>query len=228
MNAAIGILSAAIARGKTGKGQFVDISLTDSVISLLPDIAFDYFRFETRPNRGETALGGGYPYYGVYETKDGNFITIGCLEPWLWENLCREIGKEEFIPFRYERVHRSQPPNDKAWEETSSYLKQLFLTKTRDEWFDILSQKDIPVGKVYSLDEVFTDPQMLHRNMVIDVEHPTEGKIKQVGIGIKLSDTPGKVRNPAPMPGEHTDEILQRLGYSEQRISQLRQEGVAG
>ena len=102
----------------------------------------------------------------------------------------------------------------------------MFLTKTRDEWFELLSQKDIPIGKVYSLDEVFTDPQVLHRQMVIEVEHPTQGKVKQVGIAIKLSDTPGKVRSLPPILGEHTDEVLTQLGYNQQRINLLRQEGV--
>lgn len=229
MSAVVGVLSALMARGKTGKGQYIDISLTDTVISLLTQVALDpYFLSGTVPERGETALGGGYPYYNLYETKDGKFITLGCLEPWLWENLCRAIDKEEFIPFRSEPGHRRHKANDKKWEEVFSYLKQLFLTRTRDEWFEFLSQKDVPVGKVNSLDEVFADPQVLHRQMVIEVEHPTEGKVKQVGIAIKLSDTPGEVRSLAPMPGEHTDEILMGLGYNEPGISQLRQEGVIG
>jgi crotonobetainyl-CoA:carnitine CoA-transferase CaiB-like acyl-CoA transferase len=91
-----------------------------------------------------------------------------------------------------------------------------------------LASKDIPVGKVHSLDEVFIDPQVIHRQMVIDLEHPTEGKVKQVGIPIKLSDTPGKVRSFAPLPGEHTNEILKRFGYSESRINELRKEGAVG
>jgi len=226
MSAVIGVLSALIARGKTGKGQYIDISLTDSTISLLTFSASGYFRDNVVPKRGETSLGGGYPYYNVYETKDGKFITIGCLEPWLWENLCREIGKEEFIPFNFARERFPNPTEDRKWEEISSYLKQLFLTKTRDEWFELLSQKNIPIGKVYSLDEVFADPQVLHRKMVIEVEHPTEGKVKQVGIAIKLSDTPGKVRSLPPLPGEHTEEILLGLGYNRQRINELGQEGT--
>ena len=227
MSAAIGVLSALVARDKTGKGQYIDISLTDSVISLLTHVVLDhYFQSGVIPKRGEHHLSGAYPYYNIYKTKDGKFITIGCLEPWLWENLCREIGKEDFIPFHYEDDHRRHKPKGEKWQEISSSLKQLFLTKTRDEWFELLSQKDIPVGKVYSLDEVFTDPQVLHRKMVIEVEHPTEGKIKQVGIAIKLSDTPGKVRSLAPLPGEHTEEILTGLGYNKQRINELRQEGI--
>jgi crotonobetainyl-CoA:carnitine CoA-transferase CaiB-like acyl-CoA transferase len=227
MSAVVGILSALMARGKTGKGQYIDISLTDSVILLLTRVVLDhYFQSGVIPKRGEHYLGGAYPHYNVYEAKDGKFITIACLEPWLWENLCREIGREEFIPFSLTPGHLPGPTEDEKREEISSYLKQLFLTKTRDEWFELLSQKDVPIGKVYSLDEVFADPQVLHRKMVIEVEHPTEGKVKQVGIAIKLSDTPGKVRSLPSLAGEHTNEILVSLGYSEQRISKLRQKGV--
>ena len=132
------------------------------------------------------------------------------------------------MSYHTEPAHRQYKAEDKKWGEITDYLKQLFLTKTRDEWFELLSQKDIPIGKVYSLDEVFADPQVLQRKMVIEVEHPSEGKIKQVGIAIKLSDTPGAVRSLAPMLGEHTGEILTGLGYSGQKVSQLRREGVIG
>jgi len=226
MHAAVGILSALIARGKTGEGQYIDLSLMDSVISLLTDTTVSYFQHGVELKRGELVLGGSYPYYNVYKTKDGKFITIGCLEPGLWENLCREIGKEEFIPFHFEHKHTFRPPEGKKWEEISSYLKQLFLTKTRDEWFNILSQKDIPVGKVYSLDEVFTDPQVLHRKMVVEVEHPTEGKIKQVGTAIRLSNTPAKIRSQPPTLGEHTEELLLELGYSRDSIGMMRKRGI--
>ena len=226
MHAAVGILSALIARGKTGEGQYIDLSLMDSVISLLTDTTVNYFQHGVELKQGQLALGGSYPYYNVYKTKDGKFITIGCLEPGLWENLCREIGKEEFIPFHFEHEHTFHPPEGKKWEEISSYLKQLFLTRTRDEWFNILSQKDIPVGKVYSLDEVFTDPQVLHRKMVVEVEHPTEGKVKQVGIAIRLSDTPAKIRSQPPTLGEHTEELLLELGYSRGSIGMMRKRGI--
>jgi len=227
MSAAVGILSAFIARGKTGRGQYLDISLTDTVISLLTQVVLDpYFLTGIAPKRGEHQLNGAYPYYSIYETKDGKFITLGCLEPWLWESLCREIGKEEFIPFNMTRAGLSSPAEEERWKEISDYLQQFFLTKTRDEWFELMSPKNIPIGKVYSLDEVFADSQVLRRKMVIEADHPTEGKVKQVGIAIKLSDTPGAVRNLAPMPGEHTGEILAGLGYSQQKISQLCQEGA--
>lgn len=227
MSAAVGILGAIIARGKTGKGQYIDISLTDTVISLLTQTVLDgYFLSGIAPERGESALGGGYPYYAIYETKDGKFISLGCLEPWLWENLCREIGKEEFIPFNPAGERLPGQTGDERRQEIFASLRELFLTRTRDEWFELLSQKDVPIGRVYSLDEVFNDPQVLQRKMVIEVEHPTEGKVKQVGIAIKMSDTPGEVRNLAPLPGEQTDEILKGFGYNDEGIKQLRQRGI--
>ena len=223
---ALGISIALVARNKTGKGQYVDMAYMDGAVSLMTWFACGYFFNGSMLERGESWLHGAYPYYGVYETKDGKYITIGCLEPHFWEKLCRFLGKEEYIPYHFALEHTFHKPEDEKWDEIRSSLKQIFLTKTRDEWFELLIRNDVPVGKVYTPDEVFSDPQVLHRQMVIEVEHPTLGKIKQVGIAPRLSGTPGKVRSLSPLPGEHTDEILQELGYKREKIKHLRQEGV--
>jgi len=219
LHAVIGILLALIAREHTGKGQQVDISMTDGVVSLLAAVISDYFFSGSVPKRGQDLLGGGAPCYNVYETKDGDYISLGCLEPWFWENLCRALGREDFIPHQWDDARRGG---------MLSYFREIFLTKPRDEWFEELRGKDIPVAKVYTLDEVFADPQVLHRQMMVEVEHPLKGKIKQVGIAIKLSDTPGKIRSLAPFFGEHTDEVLLGLGYSAKEIEELRQAGIIG
>jgi alpha-methylacyl-CoA racemase len=223
---ALGILAALVARNKTGKGQYVDVAYMDGAMSLMTWFNCGYFFDGSMLKRGESWLHGAYPYYGVYETKDGKHITIGCLEPHFWENLCRFLGKEEYVPYHFALEHTFRKPEGDKWDEIHSYLRQIFLTKTRDEWFELLIRNDVPVGKVYAPDEVFSDPQVLHRQMVIEVEHPTLGKVKQVGIAPKLSSTPGKVRSLSPLPGEHTDEILQGLGYEQEEIKNLRQEGV--
>ncbi|MCJ7744580.1 MAG: CoA transferase, partial [Dehalococcoidales bacterium] len=228
-DAVIGIICALLARNQTGRGQYIDISLTDCGISLMTESVLGiYFATGISMKRGEHDLGGAYPYYTIYQTKDGKFITIGCLEPWLWANLCRAIGQEEFIPFSIIRDRYPRSADDQKVKEIHDYLKQLFLTRTRDEWFEFFRTKDVPIGKVYSLDEVFADPQVQHRRMVMELEHPTEGKVRQVGIAIKLSDTPGEVRSFPPLLGQHTDEILTGLGYSQQKIAELRREGVVG
>ena len=222
----IGILAALVARDKTGRGQYVDIAFADGVMSLLTWSLGGFFSSGIVPKRGETLLHGAYPYYDVYETKDGKYISIGCVEPWFWENLCRVLGKEEYIPHQCSMEHFSRKPEGDKWGEVSSNLKQIFLTRTRDEWFELLSKENVAVGKVYTLDEVSRDPQVLHRQMVIEIDHPTLGKVKQTGIAVKLSETPGKVRSLAPLPGEHTEEVLLNLDYKQTQIDELRQNGV--
>ena len=100
------------------------------------------------------------------------------------------------------------------------------MTKTKDEWFQLLGPKDISIAPVLNFDEVFTDPHVLHRRMVVEVDHPKLGKVKQVGIGVKFSETPGEIRNTAPLPGQHTEEVLTDLGYSQDDIDRLREIGA--
>jgi crotonobetainyl-CoA:carnitine CoA-transferase CaiB-like acyl-CoA transferase len=223
---ALGISVALVARSKTGQGQYLDIAYMDGAISLMTWFNCGYFLDGSVLKRGESWLHGAYPYYGVYETRDGKYITVGCLEPHFWQNLCRLLNQEGYIPYGFALEHTFHKPEGEKWDEIHSSLKQVFLTKTRDEWFELLTRNDVPAGKVLMPDEVFSDPQVLHRQMVIEVEHPTLGKIKQVGVAPKLSDTPGKVRSPSPLRGEHTDEVLRGLGYKQEEISDLRQQGA--
>ena len=224
--AALGIAVALVARNRTGRGQYVDVAYMDGAVSLMSWFTCGYFFDGSVLRRGQSWLHGAYPYYGVYETKDGKHITIGCLEPHFWENLCRFLGKEEYISYHFEPEHTFQKPEDEKWDEIRSFLRQVFLTRTRDEWFDLLIRNDVPAGKIHTPDEVFTDPQVLHRQMVIEVEDPILGKVKQVGVAPKLSNTPGKVRSLSPLPGEHTNEILRELGYEWEEIQDLREEGA--
>jgi alpha-methylacyl-CoA racemase len=219
--AAIGILKAIIARHQTGRGQLVDISIMDSIIALLAWPSITYFYHGIVPERGTTTDQGAYPYYGVYETKDGKYISIGCIEPWHWEKLLKEIDREEYASYHFQRKHLFLAPNDEKWQAITTDLEKVFRTRTRDEWFDIFVARDIPVGKVQSLDEVFSDPQVLKREMVIEIDDPEFGKIRQIGIPTKLSETPGAVRSLSPTFGQHTAEILNCLGYNQETIDEL-------
>ena len=223
---ALGISAALLARSRTGKGQYIDAAYMDGAISLMTWFNCGYFLDGSMLKRGESWLHGEYPYYGLYETKDGKYITIGCLEPHFWGNLCRLLNQEGYIPCGFALEHTFHKPEGAKWDEIHSSLKQTFLTRTRDEWFELLTRNDVPAGKVQTPDEVFSDPQVLHRQMVIEVDHPTLGKVKQVGVAPRLCGTPGKVRSLSPVPGEHTDETLRGLGYQQGEIEHLRQEGV--
>ncbi len=228
LGAVTGILLALVARARTGKGQHVDVAMTDGVIALLTMVTEQYFSRGLVPKRGEVLLADGYPYYGAYETKDGKYICIGCIEPSLWRNLCRELGREDFADYCFKPEHAYQKPDSAEWKEIYSYLRQVFLTKTRDEWFELLWQKNIPISRVYSLHEVFSDPQIVHREMVMELNHPVEGNVKQVGFHLKLEDTPAKFRTFAPLLGQHTIEVLAELGYPAEEIAELRRKDVIG
>ncbi len=221
-----GILSALIARGRTGRGQFIDISLTDGALTFLSMIASKYFQSGVAPRRGELLFNGAYPYLNTYETRDGRYVSLGCIEPWFWENLCREIGREDFIPYKMSIEHLYCGPEDPKWQEVFAYLRQLFLTRTADEWVEQLSKSDIPITKVLTLEETVNDPHLLERQMVLELDHPKYGRIKQMGMAIKMSDTPGEVRSFAPFLGEHTDGILKELGYTSKVIGAWRRDGT--
>lgn len=218
MMATIGILMALIHRRKTGKGQYIDISMLDGVISWLSLFASKYFADGEIPERGGMMLNGQFPCYRVYRTKDDKHITIGALEEKFWKNLCRALGREDLIPHQY--------ATGSEGDEVVSQLEEIFLTKTRDEWVKYLEGFEICHGPVNDFRETFSDPQVLHREMVLEVNHPTEGRIKQVGFPIKFSESPGRVRLPSPGYGEHTKEVLQELGYTEGRIEALKKSGV--
>jgi crotonobetainyl-CoA:carnitine CoA-transferase CaiB-like acyl-CoA transferase len=221
MQAAIGILAALMGRERTGKGQYVDIAITDGVISLGCLYLAEALYKNELPRREYRTSVGAAPFYNVYETKDGKFISIAAHpELRFFANLCKVLGCEYLIPFH---------TDTKKAEEIRMVFKTAFLTKTRDEWFDLLLKADTAVGKVYSIDEVATDPQVLHREMVVEVEDPSKGRVRQVGIGIKLSETPGKIRKLPPRPGEDTRAIMNEIGYSEEEIERLyRNKVIAG
>lgn len=227
LSAVIGILAALLAREKTGRGQYIDLSMTDGLVWLLSGISRKYFATGKTWKRGESIVSGVYPYYHVYQAGDGRFLSVACREPLrFWENLCRALGKEELIRYHFVPAHRLTRPKGEEWARVFSSLREVFLTKTRDEWFEQLRHKDIPVSKVHDLDEVFSDPQVVHRGMVAVIDNPSFGKIRQVGNPLKLSETPVQIRTLAPLAGEHTDEIIQALGYAKGDIERLKREGV--
>lgn len=215
----VGILTALLARQTTGRGQFIDVSMFDGIVSLIPDAAAMYFAEGVPPKAGERRLLGGLPQYQVYRTKDGKYLALGALEEKFWAALCQAIGKPEW-------AHDIPKEKDPRCEEIKKELDRIFATKTQKEWLDILMKGDTCATAVQTLDEVFADPHVLHRKMVVETKHPLAGRVRQIGIPIKFSETPGEIRTPAPEMGEHTEEILKRMGFREEDIQRLRKEGV--
>ncbi|MHA1894390.1 MAG: CaiB/BaiF CoA transferase family protein [Candidatus Helarchaeota archaeon] len=213
LHAIIGILIALLAREKTGKGQYIDISMMDGCVSFLPYTLQPYLVDRVKQDIKKTILSGGTPSYQIFKCKDGKYITIGALEPKFQESLCKAIGREDLL-------------GASMTEEPYIEFTKVFLQKTRDEWYEILKKVDTCVAPMNEIWEVEDDPQVQARNMIIEVDTP-HGKMKQIGFPIKMSDTPATFRHAAPQVGEHTEEILKRIGYSEEDIKILKRKKKA-
>jgi len=207
--AVMGILLALLARERTGRGQYVDISMFDGLI------AWHWLNGAEYLIRGRLSgrFFGKSPAYNIYQTRDRKHVTLGIIEPWFWERFCKAIEREDFIPY--------MEPSEKS-EEVIAELGQLFGTRTRDEWMELLSEVNIPFGPVNTVEQAFSDPHTLQRRMVVEVEQPRVGKIKLLGIPVKLSETPGEIRTPSPAYGEHTLDILGELDYTNDDLARLR------
>ena len=212
---AISILSALHHRGKTGQGQYIDISMTDGALSLSAIAFFEYFSSGKAPQRGGHRILGAVPCYNVYETKDRQYISIGALETKFWATLCRKIGREDFIDKQFD-----QHP------DTFHDLKQIFAGKTRVEWDALLGAEEVCYSPVLSIEEVAENEHVLHRKMIVEINDTTGKPLKLVGVGPKLSLTPGAIKSPPPQPGQHTYEILEELGMTHEDITELEEEGV--
>jgi len=214
MFAAISILTAIVDRAKTGRGQYIDVSMAAGVFSWAGASLFTALK---ELNNSESLY---IPHYGIFQTKDDEFITLGIIhEQHFWENLCAVIDLGEMKNLNLmERIARR--------EEIVSALQSAFMTKSREEWLSLLHEADVPCGPVLTMEESFADPQIRHRQMVFELEHPVEGTIKQRAFPARFSDTELKRDMPPPLYGQHTDEMLTDLGYSKDDIKKLREEKV--
>lgn len=216
--AAAGILMALISASRTGRGQYVDISMLDGVMGFQHAPLAEYLATGKAPERGAFWLAGNIPCYSIYATRDGKAVSLGPLEPHFWANLCRALGREDLIDHQWAGGEKGR--------EIYKFLKDTFRQKTRDEWVTFFEGKDVCLGPVKAMSEVLEDPQVRHRKMIVEVNDPRAGRVKQIGIPIKLSETPGEMGEPAPSLGQHTDALLRELGYDDQTLEKLRREKV--
>jgi crotonobetainyl-CoA:carnitine CoA-transferase CaiB-like acyl-CoA transferase len=213
--AVIGILCAVIARQQTGRGQMVDISMLDGAALWNVYPVLLHLLGET-PQRGRTQLTGYNACYAVYETKDHRYVTVGAYEGHFWATLCTSLGHPEFI-------ERQWVEGDERQHILETF-RAIFRTKTQAEWMAELGERDICFGPVNDVGQMLADPQLRHRGMVVDQPNgrPT------LGNPVRLSDTPPSLRTPPPLFGEHTETVLQELGFDAAGIERLRADGVIG
>jgi alpha-methylacyl-CoA racemase len=214
--AAVGILAALHERERSGKGQLVDVSMTDGALSWLAMVAARYFCEGVVPKRGEAELAGGILCYFPYETADGQWISLGALEPKFWQAWCEGVGRPDLVE------HQFDHPESEAGEEVAG----IFLKRSRDEWTAFAAEHDCCLEPVLALDEALAHEHAAARKMVLELDQPGIGPVRQVAFPIALSRTPAAVARHAPALGEQTDEVLSAIGYDEQRIAGLRAQGV--
>ncbi len=208
------ILAALYAREKTGRGQFVDISMMDGAFSFLSLHAGEYMASGENPRRGEMDLSGGLPNYNVYECKDGRYVMLGALEERFFRGFLRQIGREEIL----DGVELTAA----ALAKIKPQLEQIFRERNRDEWSELFANPETCLAPVNSIEEAFADPQLNERGMVRRMQHPRLGEILQIGAPFAFSDTPCDYPLAPPEHGEHTDEILSELGFSPEQTTELR------
>ncbi|RPH64230.1 MAG: CoA transferase [Acidobacteria bacterium] len=216
-----GILLALVARERTGRGQYVDVGMLDSVASLLTYQAGIYFATGTPSTR----MGNRHPSivpYEVFETRDGD-IVLAVGNDDLWRRFCRVAGLEALAEDARFATNRDRVLN---YEVLRPLIAQTFVDRSRADWLAALGDAGVPAGAVRDVGQVLTDEQLLARCMVESVEHPTTGVVRVLGVPVKLSDTPGAIYRPPPRLGEHTGLVLQELGLNPTRIEELRQAGA--
>jgi crotonobetainyl-CoA:carnitine CoA-transferase CaiB-like acyl-CoA transferase len=215
MVTAFAILAALLARERSGRGQYVDVSMFDVMLAMLPIPASQHFAGKTTGVGGKYGLSGAYPFYNIYETADGRFMTLGALEPKFWENFCRRAGREDLIARQFDQGQKREALFDE--------VRAIFRSRTQAEWTDLMRDADACCEPVLAIAEAFEHAQTLAREMVGEIEHPAAGRVGSLGFAYKLSDTPARVSRPSPELGEHTSELLAEIGITgEERDRLLR------
>ncbi len=218
MMAAFGVLTALHEARSSGEGQVVDVSMADGALSWLAMVAGAYLCDGEVPKRGDGQLTGRFVCYLPYEAADG-YITMGALEPQFWARFCAGVGRDDLVAKQFERT------GSEAWQE----IAEIFRGRTRGEWKTFNDEHDAMIEPVLDLDEALESELVTEREMVVEWEQPELGPVRQLGVPVKLSRTPGAVHAPAPALGEHTQEVLREAGLSDEEIAALLESGaVAG
>lgn len=218
---AYGVLAALYAREQTGRGQVVNTSLLESMVGLLAFQAVRYLNGAGVP----PPAGNHHPInapYGIFRSKDG-YITLGGVGEKRWRLICEILDMPELPDDPRFKTNGDRFTNRL---ELAEVLETKLMERNSDEWELIFNEQSVPCGPIYKMDEVLNHPQILHRQMVVEREHPAMGMVRLLGLPVKLSETPGDVHRVPPLLGQHTDEILAEIGIDEGERQRLREGGI--
>jgi len=218
MHAAMAILAALLRRGQTGTGEYLDVSVADGMLYLMSIYIDEYLATGREPGPGHYILTGQYACYRTYQAGDGKWLALGVIEPAFWANLCKGVGLEKWIEHQHD---------DAVQDQIAADLEEAFSRRSRDEWVEALAGANTCLGPVYSIDEVVDDPQFQHRGVVIDAEHPTDGRFRQLRGTFAGQERPEGVQ---PVPdlsaGTDTVDVLTQAGLAPALIDELRERGL--
>jgi len=216
------ILAALHSRESTGEGQLIDISLLDTSVALLSNVASNYLVGGVEPSRMGNAHFNIAPYE-VFQARD-RWLTLGAANARQWEMLCEVIGQPELKNDPRFVTNKDRVANREA---LAKILNDAFATRDADEWLLKLQEADIPSGPINTIQDVFSHPQAGVREFKVKIEHPTAGLVDLPGFPYKMSQTPAKLHRPPPLLGEHTEEVLiELLGYSSEKVAILKEQKV--
>ena len=222
MSAAYAVMAALYSREKTGAGQKIDISLLDCQASLLTYVAQYYILDGKIPG----PIGSGHQTvvpYQAFKTRD-DYVVIAIFVEKFWEKLCKILGIEHLANDQKFSTNDRRRENK---EELLPMLERIFLEKTSSEWLKLASEEGIPSAPVNTMDKVLSDSQLLARHMLVEVDHPSYGKVKILGNPVKMSGLTEETFTAAPTLGEHNQEILSGfLGYSQEEIDKLKKDKI--
>ena len=221
MYAANGIMAAYIHRLKTGQGQLVDTSLLEAGVAL----TFWETGILWATGQSPGPMGSAHRISAPYQALrcQDKLITIGAANQVNWERLCRAIGREELVEdprFLTDSLRRQH------YQELAEELEATLSKRPAAHWLAQLEEAKVPSGPINTMAEVYADPQIQARDMVVELSHPTAGPIKSIGIPVKLSETPASIRRPAPLLGQHSEEVLQENGFSAEEVRRLAEAGI--
>jgi crotonobetainyl-CoA:carnitine CoA-transferase CaiB-like acyl-CoA transferase len=217
---AVGVLSACLSRTVTGRGQAVDTSLYDAALAMSVWETAELWATGRAPGRLGSAHRVNAPYE-AFPTRDGH-LTIGANNARLWDRLCTVLERPDL---RADPRFGTNADRVRNRAELAAELGATLSERDTDDWVDLLLDAGVPAGPIRDYRQSCADPHTLAREMVVEMDHPTEGRVPALGIPVKLSDTAGSIRRVPPRLGEHTDELLRTVGYSAAEIDELRAKG---